>query len=90
MNKMLFLNNFLHSCQIKTYPRVIESSLRRKDEKRKEKRAALKKRKEEQLEKKRLEVKKLKKQKKQEILERIQKLKELTGNPELGFKVSIR
>ena len=68
---------------------MIENSLRRKDEKRKEKRKALKKRKEEELAKKRLEVKKLKKQKKQELLDKIKSLKELTGNEELGFNVSI-
>lgn len=75
--------------QIKTYPRVIENSLRRKDEKRKKKREEKKKRKEELLEKKRLEVKQLKKQKKQELLDKIKKLKEITGNQELGFDVRV-
>lgn len=74
--------------QIKTYPRNIENSLRRKDEKRKRKREEKKKRREELLLKKQQEVKQLKKQKKTEMLERIKKLKEITGNPQVGFDVS--
>ena len=81
------LDSFLRVFQIKTFPRVIEDSLRRKDEKRKRKREERKKRKEEQLVQKRLEVKRLKKQKREELMEKINKLKELTGNDTLGFDV---
>ncbi len=74
--------------QIKTYPRSIESSLRRKDEKRKKKREAKKLKKEQLLREKRLEVKQLKKRKKEEFRQRIEKLKEITGNSQFGFDVS--
>ncbi|XP_050529809.1 protein KRI1 homolog [Daktulosphaira vitifoliae] len=71
---------------IKTYPRTMESSLRRKEEKRKLKREELAQRKKEEYEKRSLEIKKLKKIKKQEIIERIKKIQEITGNKSIGFE----
>ncbi|XP_014277619.1 protein KRI1 homolog [Halyomorpha halys] len=72
--------------QIKRFPRQVEGSLRRKDDSRKKKRAEIAQRKKEEKTKKHQEIKKKQKEKLVEIEERIQKLKELTGNPELGFK----
>lgn len=74
---------------MKTYPRVIETSLRRKDETRKLKREERKLKKEQKLELKRLEVKRAKKEKKRELMDRIEKLKQISGNAQLGFDVNM-
>ncbi|XP_050439491.1 protein KRI1 homolog [Adelges cooleyi] len=71
---------------IKTYPRTMENSLRRKEEKRKAKREEQAMRKKDEMGKRSLEIKKLKKIKKQEIVERIRKLQEITGNKGVGFE----
>lgn len=71
---------------IKTYPRTMENSLRRKEEKRKKKREELTERKKKELEKRSLEIKQLKKLKKKEIIDRIRKLQEITGNKHVGFE----
>ncbi|XP_013417705.1 protein KRI1 homolog [Lingula anatina] len=70
---------------IKSYPRTIEASVRRKDEKRTKKRKELKERKEQEKNRKKEEIKQLKNLKKQEILNKLEKLKEITGNPSVGF-----
>lgn len=72
--------------EIKRFPRQVEGSLRRKDDSRKKKRAEIAQRKKEEKAKKSQEIKKKQKEKLAEIEERIHKLKEITGNPELGFK----
>ncbi|KAF0750345.1 protein KRI1, partial [Aphis craccivora] len=71
---------------IKTYPRTMENSLRRKEDKRKKKREELTERKKKELEKRSLEIKQLKKLKKKEIIDRIRKLQEITGNKRVGFE----
>lgn len=71
---------------IKRYPRTMENSLRRKDDRRKRKREEIRQRKEAEKAAKREEIKKLKALKRKEILEKIEKLKYVTGNNELGFK----
>nr|XP_054764433.1 protein KRI1 homolog [Lytechinus pictus] len=70
---------------IKRYPRTVAESVRRKDSSRAEKRQEKKTRKEQVKEKKKEELKHLKNLKKQEIMERIDKLKEVTGNEKIGF-----
>lgn len=65
----------------------MESSLRRKEDKRKKKREELTERKKKELEKRSLEIKQLKKLKKKEIIDRIKKLQEITGNKRVGFEV---
>lgn len=72
--------------QLKRFPRNIEGSMRRKNDARSKKRAEMAQRKKEEKAKKFQDVKKKQKQKLSEIEERLQKLKELTGNVELGFK----
>lgn len=67
----------------------MESSLRRKEDKRKKKREELTERKKKELEKRSLEIKQLKKLKKKEIIDRIKKLQEITGNKRVGFEVCI-
>lgn len=64
---------------IKRYPRTLENSLRRKDTRRAQKRAEVKKRKEEEKLRKKEELKQLKALKRKEIEEKIEKLKEITG-----------
>lgn len=71
---------------IKRYPRTMENSMRRKDTRRSQKRAELKKRKEEEKLRKKEELKQLKALKRKEIEEKIEKLKEITGNDDIHFK----
>ncbi|XP_043507172.1 protein KRI1 homolog [Frieseomelitta varia] len=70
---------------IKRYPRTMENSLRRKDTRRAEKRAEIKKRKEEEKLRKKEELMQLKALKRKEIEEKIEKLKEITGNDDIQF-----
>ena len=71
---------------IKRYPRTIQESMRRKDDSRKLKRDEVKDRKLKEKEKKREELKQLKAFKRKEILDKIEKLRKITGNDELAFK----
>ena len=71
---------------IKRYPRTIQESMRRKDDSRKLKRDEVKDRKLKEKEKKREELKQLKAYKRKEILDKIEKLRKITGNDELAFK----
>ncbi|KAH8365685.1 hypothetical protein KR093_003364 [Drosophila rubida] len=71
---------------VKRYPRTIEQSLRRSDDKRKEKRKELKERKQQEKEQKMKELDLIKDMRRKEIEEKIRKLKAVTGNDELGFK----
>ncbi|KAH7971508.1 hypothetical protein HPB49_025276 [Dermacentor silvarum] len=70
---------------IKKYPRTMQDSMRRKDDRRKVKRQEVKERKLQEKEQKKEEINRLKALKKKEILEKLQKLKEVTGNDQLGF-----
>ncbi|XP_027713419.1 protein KRI1 homolog isoform X1 [Vombatus ursinus] len=72
--------------QVKTYPRTIASSVRRKDERRKEKREATRERKKKEKQKKQEELKQLKNLKRREILDKLEKLREITGNKDIGFE----
>ncbi|KAH8316751.1 hypothetical protein KR074_002005 [Drosophila pseudoananassae] len=71
---------------IKRYPRTVEQSVRRTDDKRKEKRKELKERKEQEKQQKMKELDLIKEMKRKEIEEKIRKLKAVTGNDELGFR----
>ncbi|XP_076267735.1 protein KRI1 homolog [Rhynchophorus ferrugineus] len=70
---------------IKRYPRTIEKSLRKTDDRRKMKRAETKQRKQMEKQEKMAEIQKLKELKRKEIEEKIEKLKEITGNTDVGF-----
>ncbi|XP_061197414.1 protein KRI1 homolog [Saccostrea echinata] len=70
---------------IKSYPRTIKDSVRQKDTKRAEKRKELKKRKDMEKQKIKEEVKQLKNLKRKEIMDKIDKLREITGDPDLDF-----
>lgn len=72
---------------IKSYPRTINDTLRRKENKRKLKREEYKKRKEAEKQKKKEEIKRLKNLKKQEIEEKIDKIKKITGNEDLNLDI---
>ncbi|CAH3168094.1 unnamed protein product [Porites lobata] len=70
---------------IKTYPRTIQGSVRKTDDRRKEKRKQRELNKQKEKEQKREELKRLKNLKRKEIMEKLEKLKEITGNPNVGF-----
>ncbi|XP_044744531.1 protein KRI1 homolog [Coccinella septempunctata] len=70
---------------IKRYPRTIEGSLRREDNRRKVKRQEIKERKAREKEEKMEQFRKLRDLKQKEIEEKIEKLKEITGNKEIAF-----
>ncbi|XP_060081608.1 protein KRI1 homolog [Ylistrum balloti] len=70
---------------IKSYPRTIKDTVRRKDTSRAEKRQQIRERKNLEKETRKEEIKQLKNLKKKEIQEKIEKLKMITGNPSLGF-----
>lgn len=82
------LTNCLTIFQIKRYPRVMENSVRRKKDHRKQKRDEIKERKIKEKEQKMVGVKLKKKLKKKEIEDKIEELKKLTGNDQLAFEVS--
>ncbi|XP_026471244.1 protein KRI1 homolog isoform X2 [Ctenocephalides felis] len=71
---------------LKRYPRTMEHSVRRKDDKRKKKRAELKERKAQEKARKCEELKQLKSLKRKEIEEKIQQLREITGNEQICFQ----
>lgn len=66
----------------------MEHSVRRKDDKRKQKRAELKERKAQERARKDEELKQLKALKRKEIEDKIQQLREITGNEQICFQVS--
>ncbi|KAK6617201.1 hypothetical protein RUM44_005532 [Polyplax serrata] len=71
---------------IKRFPRTMEKSMRKKDERRKKHREGVKARKEMEKAKKVEELKRLKALKKKEIMDRIKKLQDITGNETIGFE----
>ncbi|KAI8320615.1 Krr1-domain-containing protein [Martensiomyces pterosporus] len=73
------------SAQIKSYPREVEGSLRRKDERRKLARERAKERKAELKKAKAEELKQLKNKKKKEILGKLKEIQGITGNTTVGF-----
>ncbi|KAM8972488.1 protein KRI1 homolog [Pelodytes ibericus] len=69
---------------VKTFPRTIVQSVRQKDDRRRKKRDEIKERKQKEKEKKQQELKQLKNLKKREVLDRLEKLRHLTGENSLG------
>lgn len=72
---------------IKSFPRNIEDTVRRKENKRAEKRKEKRDRKNMEKERKTEEIKQLKNLMKQEIMQKIEKLKETTGNKSLALNM---
>ena len=72
---------------MKRYPRTIENSVRRKDERRKLKRAEKKQRRELERKQKLEEIKRLKNLKKKEILDKINRLKSVAGEDNLRINI---
>uniref|UniRef100_A0A0R3RM49 Protein KRI1 homolog n=1 Tax=Elaeophora elaphi TaxID=1147741 RepID=A0A0R3RM49_9BILA len=72
---------------IKQYPRIVKQSLRKKDERRKQKRDAYKERKKLEKQARKDEIKELKALKKKEIEEKLKKLKKLAGDDGLPLNV---
>lgn len=70
---------------IKRYPRTIEQSVRKTDDRRKEKRVEVRDRKQKEKQEKLQEIEFLKELKRKEIEEKIAKLKAVTGDDELAF-----
>ncbi|XP_050402040.1 protein KRI1 homolog [Patella vulgata] len=70
---------------IPTFPRKVEDSVRRKDTRRADKNRDVRERKLKQKEEKRKEINKLKATKRKEILAKIKKIKQITGNENIGF-----
>lgn len=70
---------------IKKYPRTMQDSMRRKDDRRRVKRQETRERKQEEKELKKEEIKRLKALKRKEILDKLERLKEITGNDQVGF-----
>eukprot|EP00092_Neocalanus_flemingeri_P024471 GFUD01026538.1.p1 GENE.GFUD01026538.1~~GFUD01026538.1.p1 ORF type:complete len:728 (+),score=313.41 GFUD01026538.1:48-2231(+) len=68
---------------IKRYPRTIKDTLRKDEDKRKEKRKEVEERKKHEKEIKKEELKMLKNMKKKEIMEKLEKLKKITGNDDM-------
>ncbi|CAG8597232.1 7379_t:CDS:2 [Paraglomus occultum] len=71
--------------QIVTHSRNVEGSIRRKDNKRQLQRQSKAQRKSEEKLKRTEELKRLKNLKKKEIYEKLRKIKEITGNEDVGF-----
>lgn len=70
---------------LKRYPRTIDNSVRKTDDRRKEKRVEVKERKQKEKEQKMRDLEMISALKKKEIEEKIEKLKQVTGNDELPF-----
>ncbi|XP_060092725.1 protein KRI1 homolog [Heteronotia binoei] len=71
---------------VQSHPRTIATSVRQKDERRKEKRLEICERKRKARERKQEELKQLKNLKRQEILQRLEKLREITGSESNPFE----
>lgn len=84
--RICYPNFHLKHFQIKRYPRTIEQSLRKTDDRRKTKRAETKERKKKEKEEKMAEIRKMQELKRKEIEEKLEKLKEVTGNTHLAFE----
>jgi protein KRI1 len=72
---------------IKQFPRTVKESIRKGNEKRKEKREEIKKRKDEELQQKKEEIKLLKTLKKKEIEEKLKKVKAIAGDDALPMSI---
>ena len=70
---------------IKRYPRTIKDSMRKEDDKRKKKRKEIEDRKKHEKEMKKEEIKMLKNMKKKEIMDKLEKLKQITGNDDMDL-----
>ncbi|KAL8202342.1 UNVERIFIED_CONTAM: hypothetical protein K2H54_011041 [Gekko kuhli] len=70
---------------LQSHPRIIATSVRQKDERRKEKRLEIRERKRKARERKQEELKQLKNLKRQEILQQLERLREITGTEALPF-----